>query len=241
MNTGYGGLIKRVLTTIGESDPTKQTYLSRLFHRRRYRALVAIIRNLSNGRVRSLLDVGCGKGFLYQALVDSHVNVELYIGLDIDCTKLLEAKKLSICADALTMPIVPCAVDYTVASEVLEHLDKPFIALKNMIEVTKEYLIVTFPDETIKNALGFRYPEHVSKLDANEITILAQKHGFKKILHYRLNYLVPPSIFDKFLPYNEGILRVLEAFQRISDIFGYLSMIKSEIMVFKRIKTCQSQ
>lgn len=239
MSLGYGGIIKRILTTIGESDPTKPIYLSQLFHKKRYRALVTIIQTLSKNYVKSLLDVGCGKGFLYQALTEYGVNVEQYICLDIDCKKLGIAKEVSVCADAQNMPIAPCSVDYSVASEVLEHLKKPFTALKHMITVTRRYLIITFPDERIKDALGFKYPEHITRLNIHEVTSLVEHHGFKRILHYRLKFLIPPSVYDKFLPYNERILRFLEAFQKAFNVIGYLSMIKTEILVFERVKGCQ--
>lgn len=238
MSIGYGGFIKRVLTTIEESDPTKQTYSSQLFHRRRYRALVAILRSLSKGYVKSLLDVGCGRGFLYRILIDSGVEVDSYMCLDIDCSKLNDVKGLPLCADARNMPITPCSVDYTVASELLEHLDKSFIAIRDMIMVTRKYLIITFPDETVKNALGFKYPEHVSRLSVQEVTSLIQRYGFRRILHYRLNYLVPPSIYDKILPYNESISRILEVFQKFSSVISYLNMIRTEILVFRRLNAC---
>ncbi len=238
MSLGYGGVIKRVLTTIGESDPTKPTYLSQLFHGRRYKALVTILRTLSKGYVKSVLDAGCGKGFLYKVLTESGISVDSYICLDIDSNKLVDASGLPICADIHNMPIIPCSVEYSVVSEVLEHLEKPFIALRNVLVVTKKYLVVTFPNELIKNALGFRYPDHITSIDVNEITGIAERHGFKKVLHYRLNYLIPPSTYDKFLPYNEGISRLLEAFQKIMNWTSCLNMIKTEIIVFKRLEKC---
>ncbi|MEM1674919.1 MAG: methyltransferase domain-containing protein [Zestosphaera sp.] len=238
MSLRYGGPIKRVLTTIGESDPTKHTYLSQLFHRRRYRALVTILKTLSKGHVKSILDAGCGKGFLYRELVESGINVDSYICLDIDSNKLVNASGLPICADIHRLPIIPCSMEYSIVSEVLEHLEKPFIALKNVLIVTKKYLVVTFPNELIKNALGFRYPDHITSIDANEITGVAERYGFKKVLHHKLNYVIPPSTYDKFLPYNEGISRLLEAFQKIMNWTGCLSMIKTEIIVFKRLEEC---
>ncbi|MEM4570412.1 MAG: methyltransferase domain-containing protein [Desulfurococcaceae archaeon] len=238
MSLGYGSAIKRVLTTIGEPDPTRPTYLSQLFHRRRYRALATILRTLSKGHVRSLLDAGCGKGFLYKILTESGVNVNLYICLDIDSNKLINASGLLICADIHKMPLIPCSVEYSVVSEVLEHLEKPFVALRNVLIVTKKYLVVTFPNELIKNALGFRYPEHITSIDVNEVTRLAERYGFKKVLHHRLNYIIPPSTYDKFLPYNERTSRLLEAFQKIMNCIGCLNMIKTEIIVFKRLEEC---
>ncbi|MEM1686935.1 MAG: methyltransferase domain-containing protein [Desulfurococcaceae archaeon] len=238
MSLGYGGVIKRVLTTIGESDPTKPTYLSQLFHGRRYKALVTILRTLSKGYVKSVLDAGCGRGFLYKLLTESGISVDLYICLDIDSNKLVDASGLPICADIHKMPIIPCSVEYSIVSEVLEHLEKPFIALRNVLIVTRKYLVVTFPNELIKNALGFRYPDHITSIDANEITGIAERYGFKKVLHLRLNYVIPPSTYDKFLPYNEGISRLLEAFQKIMNRASCLNMIKTEIIVFKRLEEC---
>lgn len=238
MDLGYGGPIKRVLTTIGESDPTKPTYLSQLFHRRRYRALVAIVKTLSGGHVRSMLDAGCGRGLLYRALVESGVIVDSYICLDIECGKLSEAEGLPVCADVQSMPVTPCAVDYSIASEVLEHLERPLLALKNILDATRRYLVITFPDELIKDALGFRYPEHVTRVDAREVSSLAERYGFKRVLRYRLNYVVPPSIYDKFLPYGERLSRFLEGLQKAMSWVGYLSMIKTEILVFKRLLGC---
>lgn len=240
MSLGYGNLIKRVLTTIGESDPTKPTYLSQLFHRRRYRALVAIIRTLSKGYVKSMLDAGCGKGLLYRVLIESGISVDTYICLDVDRSKLVEAEGHLVYADAQSMPIAPCSVDYSVASEVLEHLERPLIALRSLFLATRRYLIITFPDELVKDSLGFKYPEHIARINIHEVSLLAKRYGFEGILRYRLNYVVPPSAYDKFLPYSEGILRFLEGFQKTMKWVGPLSMIKTEIVAFKRLEECST-
>lgn len=230
--------IRRILTTIAESDPTQSTYLSQLFHRRRYRVLILVLKTLSRGYIESLLDVGCGRGYLYDMLRCEGVEVDNYVCLDIDHLKLVEAYGLRVCADACRLPIATRRVKYVVVSEVLEHLRNPLIALNEILRVAEKYVIITFPDERIKDSLGFRYPEHVSRVNVNEVLALANRRGFGVVTHLRLGYLIPPSIYDKFLPYNNTLLKFLEILQKnLEELFMELCLIKTEILVLSRMES----
>jgi len=229
--------IKILLTTIGDSDPRPQTYLARLFHRPRYDAIVGIIRELMGERVNIILDVGCGRGILYKWLLKSGVSPSIFVGCDLNKSLLKSANCERVMCDACNLPFKNLAAECIVCSEVLEHIEKPLLLFINLLKVSKEFIIVTFPDEKVKNLLGFRYPEHISTPDSKELVEAAKRFGFMLLIHKRLYFAFPPSVLDKIMSFSPTKLRFISRFFTIlSFLLGRLCLIKTEIFVFKKQK-----
>lgn len=231
--------VKEAVTTIGVSDPRPKTYLAKLFHEPRYREVIGIIKAHACG-IGVLLDVGCGRGALYELLSEEGIEVSLYVGCDIEITYIreVEGEKVDrVLCDAHHLPIRRSAADLVVCSEVLEHLQKPLMAFYNLLFASRQKVLITFPDERVKNALGFRYPEHISEIRLTELIYLANLLGYRMKLYKRLYFALPPSIFDKIFSFSYRKLRCFSALLKIPTllpVFRELCLIKTEVMLIER-------
>jgi SAM-dependent methyltransferase len=227
--------IKTLLTTIGDSDPRPKTYLAKLFHKPRYDELAKILCRLTTGKVNILLDVGCGRGIFYQWLRNTGMRISTYVGCDIDRKRLKEAKSEKVLCDAQHLPFRNRSVDCAVCSEVLEHLKQPLLAFNGMLKASGKWVIVTFPDERIKDALGFKYPEHVAKVRIEELVKHSETLNYTLVFHVRLFFAFPPSLMDKIMTFSPAKARLVSAALKVLSTFlGELCMIKTELLVFVR-------
>lgn len=143
-----------------------------------------------------LLDIGCGSGV---DLISSAKYVKKAVGLDIDKNSLSTANYLFkksglknikfLEHDAnQKLPFKNNSFDKIVCSDVLEHLKKRDLALKEIKRVFKKngslFLVVDNPDTSWKkllNSYGLFYyadPEHFYEYPLEEITKVLKKTGF---------------------------------------------------------------
>jgi SAM-dependent methyltransferase len=230
-------VVKEAVTTIGVSDPRPKTYLAKLFHEPRYREVIDIIKEHVGSGIRVLIDVGCGRGALYEFLSEEGIEVGLYVCCDIEVTYLQEVKGEGVdrvLCDAHYLPFRRGAAGLVICSEVLEHLQRPLKALSNILSVSGQRALITFPDERVKNALGFRYPEHISEINLTEVVYLAGLQGYRVGLHRRLYFAIPPTIFDKVFSFSHMGLKIFSALLRIFThlpLASELCLIKTEIIL----------
>jgi len=233
-------VVKRALGTIGESDPRPNTFLAKLFHEPRYNEVCSIIRDFVGFKVKVLVDVGCGRGVLNEYLLRRGVRVDQHICCDINEQYLREAKGVNtirVLCDAHYTPFREGVADLVICSEVLEHLENPLRTLINIFSFSSRYVLITFPDEKIKNALGFRYLEHISEIKLKEVFYIANRLGYRVRLHRRLYFAFPPHLFDKLFSFSYRKLRLfLIVLKTISRIFRGLCLIKTEILLFERVE-----
>lgn len=124
----------------------------------------------------SILDFGCGEGFVLDALAQRGVEPRGYTGLDLRADALSEARarwpgKNFTCADLFDASLDEARFDVTMALEVLEHLYEPGPALQRLVGMTRNALLLTVPHEPwfqIANLARGRdfirlgnHPEHV--------------------------------------------------------------------------------
>lgn len=114
--------------------------------------------------IRTMLDAGCGEGFLTSILAQNYAEAEV-IGVEYTLEALEEAKKrFDGCefrqGDITNLSDVDNAFDVSVCSEVFKHLEKPEDALEELLRVTKHILVVTVPYEPwfrLTNFLSFNH------------------------------------------------------------------------------------
>ena len=101
--------------------------------------------------VSSVLDVGCGNGWLSQAMVSDKVTV---ISMDISSRNPVEAVKRNthphheaLIADVYHLPLQENFVDCIVASEIMEHVPDPAMFIEKLLFVLRPggKLIITTP------------------------------------------------------------------------------------------------
>jgi len=225
-----------LITSEAVSDPRPNTYLAKLFHKPRYDRLVALLLRFAGKKVSILVDVGCGKGVLRDYLKENGIDVNVYVGCDVDKETLQEVSNTErVLCDVQHMPFKQNIADVIVCSEVLEHIPNPNLGFSELLEVSKRWVFVSIPQERLKNALGFRYLEHISEPNPSEFKHLAQNDKFELVKVEKKTFAFPPSVFDKLRLRYEAFYRpiIVFLFKILSIISCNFSLIKTVILVFR--------
>ncbi|MGA2967578.1 MAG: class I SAM-dependent methyltransferase [Candidatus Levyibacteriota bacterium] len=108
--------------------------------------------NLTKAKtVDSILDVGCGEGFTLNRLREKGIGKKLE-GLEYSKDAIALGREtypdIKISQGSIyKLPYKDNAFDLVLCTEVLEHLDKPQDALKELVRVSKKYLVISVPNE----------------------------------------------------------------------------------------------
>jgi len=101
--------------------------------------------------VDSILDVGCGEGFTLNRLKENGIGKKLegieYLQAAIDLGKKTYPDIKITKGDIYKLPYKDNAFDLVLCTEVLEHLESPEKALKELVRVSKKYLVISVPNE----------------------------------------------------------------------------------------------
>jgi ubiquinone/menaquinone biosynthesis C-methylase UbiE len=135
----------------------------------------------------NILDVGCGLGFLKNYLDGSKVNK--YISLDVDGELLVHGS-------VYDLPFKDGIFDTVVMSEVLEHLEHPLNALKEVKRVCKSKIILTVPNPYSVQQLYTIFIHRYSLECENHI--LAFSDGEINRICHRLNLKLEKKLPMKF-------------------------------------------
>jgi len=155
-----------------------------------YKNVLEILRPL---KVDSILDVGCGEGFTLNKFKEEKIGKNLS-GIDYsdDALKLgaetypdLKLKK----GDIYDIHEKDNSFDLVMATEVLEHLDDPQKALKELIRVSKKYVMLSVPNEPFFIGANFargkylksfgNHPEHINHWTFFSFERFLRKNGLK--------------------------------------------------------------
>ena len=161
-----------------------------------------IRRELNNG-VKTLLDVGCGKGLVGRFITRS--GKYLTVGAEIFKPDLKEARKnqshnVFVQCDARSLPFRRESFDVVLCSEVLEHVDKPEgikliqdlenIARRKVLLSTPAGLLPTDPETNrAHEEENNPYQEHRAGWRANELKALGYRVYSPLFLHKVEKYL----------------------------------------------------
>lgn len=141
-------------------------------------------------QAKNVLDVGCGEGYTTHFLKSRHTHISI-CALDVEERILVLAKQLHSGIDFQQGDIHQLrfpdkSFDVVMANEVLEHLEDPEHAIKEIKRVAKKYCIVSVPHEPffrIANMIRLRYigdlgntPGHVQNFTKKQFESLLKKH-----------------------------------------------------------------
>ena len=157
--------------------------------------LNTVIKTIRPLNIDSVLDVGCGEGFTLARLQKEKIGKD-YEGIERDGaaielgSKLYPRLKITK-GDIYKLPFKNNSFDLIVCTEVLEHLDNPRKAYKELIRVSKKYILLSVPNEpffTIQRMARFQnilhfgaHPEHIQHWTLFAFTKFVKVRGVKLI------------------------------------------------------------
>jgi SAM-dependent methyltransferase len=169
-------------------DETSKKYVAKSTKWITSRFIDNIIEEIDGIGPESILDVGCGTGYV-SGKIERSTGIEV-LGCDISRDRLSIAKKNVrgglLMADATRLPFEDSSFDLVVASEILEHLSDPVSSIEEIGRVSKRYVMVTVPNEPFfrmanffrgKNLRRFGNPhDHIHHFNEKSLGALLSEH-----------------------------------------------------------------
>lgn len=134
-----------------------------------YSSLISLVKPL---KAKLILDAGCGEGFTMDKL-SKHGIGEKIEGVEYSTDAIELGKKffphLTIKQGSIyDLPYKVNSFDLVVCTEVLEHLEEPAKALKEMMRVSRKYLIISVPNEPLFMLSNFLRGKNLSRFGNDE-------------------------------------------------------------------------
>ncbi len=163
---------------------TSKNPLQKLLIDNFFNNLLAAIKDL---KVDSILDVGCGEGFTLQRLYKNKIGKRLE-GVDFQKSAIEIGTKLHPDlalkqGNIYNLEYRDNSFDLVMATEVLEHLDDPKKGLKELIRVSKKYLLLSVPNEPFFMIANFLRGKNITRW-GNDIEHIQHwtSRGFQKFV-----------------------------------------------------------
>lgn len=172
---------------------TTKNPIERLVLKNFFGTLIKVLRPLN---ISTVLDAGCGEGFTLDKLKKEKIG-KTYKGIEFDPQAVLIANtlypKIEVKqGDIMKLPYKSNSFDLVVCTEVLEHLENPKKAYRELLRVSKKYVLITVPNEPIftlqriaklKNLrhLG-AHPEHIQHWGPREFVKFVKIRGVKVVV-----------------------------------------------------------
>lgn len=185
-------LRKRASESSNFEKHTTKNPVGKLFLNNFLNTVVKTIRPLN---IDSVLDVGCGEGFTLHRLSTEKIGKE-FEGIEYNAGAIELGKKLYprlkiTKGDIYELPYKSNSFDLVVCTEVLEHLENPKKAYRELIRVSKKYVLLSVPNEpffTIQRIARLQnifhlgaHPEHIQHWSAFAFTKFVKIRGVKLI------------------------------------------------------------
>jgi 2-polyprenyl-3-methyl-5-hydroxy-6-metoxy-1,4-benzoquinol methylase len=137
-------------TTDNYKKHTSKNPLKTLFLSLYYKTFIKELKKLD---IKNVLDVGCGEGFILSKLKEEEIG-RSWEGIDYSMEAVEIGKKINPDLDLKQGSIYDSkfkdnSLDLVVCTEVLEHLEDPKKALKEVLRISKKYVLLSVPNEPL--------------------------------------------------------------------------------------------
>ncbi|MBI2031971.1 MAG: class I SAM-dependent methyltransferase [Candidatus Levybacteria bacterium] len=144
---------------------TSQNPLQKFLIDNFYKNLISVIKDL---KINSVLDVGCGEGFTLNKLYENKIGKKLegvdFLETAIELGKKTHPHLILNQGDIYKLKYQDNAFDLVMATEVLEHLEDPRKGLKELIRVSKKYILLSVPNEPFFMGANFLRGKNITRL-----------------------------------------------------------------------------
>jgi 2-polyprenyl-3-methyl-5-hydroxy-6-metoxy-1,4-benzoquinol methylase len=149
---------------------------------------------------RTVLDVGCGEGYVLNRLAEADLDLEL-MGLDMsgdavaDARELLGERATVMVGDARDPPF-DRTFDLVLMTEVLEHIPQPENMLPVLEALSHGHLVLSVPWEPFFMGLNFMRGKHLRAWgnDPEHVNHWGRR-GFQRFVGSRFEILAAPNVF----------------------------------------------
>lgn len=150
---------------------------------------------------RTILDVGCGEGFMIEALLQADITAEFH-GIDLSEAAIADARArvgpradLSV-MDARTLANDGRQFDLVMMLEVLEHIPGPEQMLPILRKLARSHVLLSVPREPFFCALNFMRGKNLRRLgnDPEHVNHWGRS-GFHRFVSHEFELLATPSVF----------------------------------------------
>jgi len=170
------------------TDETSAKYFNRTTRGITRKFIDNLLSELISLKPNTVLDIGCGTGYITNIM--SHELDSTVIGCDMDINRISFARdnlaQEVIIGDIMHLPFKDNSFDVVVASEIIEHILSPRIALNEIRRVSKKFIIITVPNEPYfrianvcraKNLKSFgNPPDHINHYNKKSLDRLLVKY-----------------------------------------------------------------
>lgn len=160
--------------------------------------LKKILFEIKDQKASSLLDIGCGEGQVDKFLLSHNSDLKI-TGVDFDKEALRKAKincpEMTVKkADIYHLPFSDKSFDLIICLEVLEHLDKPELALKEFKRIGQRFLI-SVPHEPFFSLASFFSGKYLSRFGKHpeHLQFWSEKRFEKLLRKYFRNFKIKKS------------------------------------------------
>lgn len=137
--------------------------------------LNSVVKTIRPLNIETVLDAGCGEGFTLDRLQQEKIG-KTFEGIEFDQEAVELGNKLYPTlnikqGDIYKLPFKNNSFDLVVCTEVLEHLENPKKAYRELLRVSRKYVLISVPNEpffTIQRIARFQnirhlgaHPEHI--------------------------------------------------------------------------------
>lgn len=149
-----------------------------------YKNLLDVVKDL---KINSVLDVGCGEGFTLNKLYESKIGKRLegvdFLKTAIELGRKTHPNLILNQGDIYKLKYQDNTFDLVMATEVLEHLEDPKKGLKELIRVSKKYLLLSVPNEPFFMGANFLRGKNLTRW-GNDIEHIQHwtSRGFEKFV-----------------------------------------------------------